>query len=215
MGEMEPTVHANLSGQNDLVGRHLIIDASTLSRRNLTSTENLYSLFESLALNLDMTLVIPPIVCRFPFANDELSTFTEAVQKELASKRNELKGKNIDIELELNAVNIMNEFLRKRRMEESGVTGVSVWAESHAAIHTWDADNYFAFDAFSCKEFDPKDAIRLLLNSFDIDVLNCVNMLRYQRSAPRVSSFTANGKWEVRVEGRKIGELDAVNLNAL
>jgi S-adenosylmethionine decarboxylase len=215
MDEMESTVHATPSGQNDLVGRHLIIDASTLSRRNLTSTENLYSLFESLALNLDMTLVIPPIVCRFPFANDELSMFTEAVQKELASKRSELKGKNIEIELELNAVNIMNEFLRKRRMEESGVTGVSVWAESHAAIHTWDADNYFAFDAFSCKEFDPKDAIRLLLNSFDIDVLNCVNMLRYQRSAPKVSSFTANGKWEVRVDGRKIGELDAVNLNAL
>ena len=212
---MEKKPLESVSLGNDLVGRHLIIDASTFSRRNLTSTENLYSLFESLALNLDMTLVIPPIVCRFPFANDELSMFTEAVQRELATKRSEFKGKDIDVELELNAVNIMNEFLRKRKMEESGVSGVSVWAESHAAIHTWDVDNYFAFDAFSCKEFDPKDAIRLLLNAFDVDVLNCVNMQRYQRSAPKLSSFTANGKWEVQVDGRKIGELDAVNLNAL
>jgi S-adenosylmethionine decarboxylase len=199
----------------DCVGRHLIIDASTFSKRNLTSTENIYALFESLARNLDMTLVIPPIVCRFPFANDELTTFTDAVQAELTSKTAELKDKNIDIQLELNAVKIMNEFLRKRKMEESGASGISIWAESHAAIHTWDADNYFAFDAFSCKDFDPKDAIRLLLNAFDIEVLNCINMLRYQRSAPRVTTFTTNSKWDVLVNDKKVGELDNVNLNSL
>jgi S-adenosylmethionine decarboxylase len=199
----------------NFVGRHLIVDASTFSKRNLTSTETIYSLFESLARNLDMTLVIPPIVCRFPFANDELSMFTDAVQKELAGKRDELKEKHVDVELELNAVTVMNEFLRKRKMEESGVSGISIWAESHAAIHTWDSDNYFAFDAFSCKEFDPRDAIRILLNVFDIEMLNCINVLRYQRSAPKVSTFTANDKWEVTVNGKKVGELDRVDLNAL
>jgi S-adenosylmethionine decarboxylase len=199
----------------DLVGRHLIVDASTFSKRNLTSSETIYSLFESLARNLDMTLVIPPIVCRFPFANDELTTFSEAVQEELEIKRNELKGKNIDIELELNAIKIMNEFLRKRKIEESGVSGISIWAESHTAIHTWDADNYFAFDAFSCKNFDPKDAIRLLLNLFDIEMLNCINMLRYQHSIPKVAIFTTNDRWEVMVGNEKVGELDEINLNSL
>jgi len=199
----------------EFVGRHLIIDASTFSKRNLTSTETLYSLFESLARNLDMTLVIPPIVCRFPFANDELTMFTEAVQAELAVKGAELKEKNIDVGLELNAVKIMHEFLRKRKMEESGVSGISIWAESHTAIHTWDADNYFAFDAFSCKEFQPKDAIRLLLNVFDIEILNCINIIRYQRSAPKVSCFTTNDKWEVLVGGAKVGDLDETDLNAL
>jgi S-adenosylmethionine decarboxylase len=150
-----------------------------------------------------MTLVIPPIVCRFPFANDELSVFADSIQRELGGK------------LELNAVNAMNEFLRKRKMEESGVSGISIWAESHAAIHTWDADNYFAFDAFSCKEFEPKDAIRLLLNVFDIEMLNCINMQRFQRSVPKVSSFTVNDKWDVIVDGKKVGELDALSLNAL
>lgn len=203
------------STNSDFVGRHLIIDASTFSKRNLTSTETIYSLFESLARNLDMTLVIPPIVCRFPFANDELSTFTEAVQKDLATKSAELKGKNIEVELELNAVKIMNEFLRKRKMEESGVSGISIWAESHAAIHTWDADNYFAFDAFSCKDFDPKDAIRILLNVFDIELVNCSNLLRYQRASHKISSFTVNDKWEVMVKGEKVGELDEINLNCV
>jgi S-adenosylmethionine/arginine decarboxylase-like enzyme len=141
--------------------------------------------------------------------------FTDAVQKELAGKRDELKGRNIEVELELNAVTIMNEFLRRRKMEESGVSGVSIWSESHAAIHTWDSDNYFAFDAFSCKEFDPKDAIRLLLNVFDVEMLNCINVLRYQRSAPKVATFTANDKWDVMVQGKKVGEHDTVDLNSL
>lgn len=199
----------------DLVGRHLIIDASTLSKRNLSSTEPLYTLFESLARNLDMTLVMPPIVCHFPFANDELSKFADSVQRELAAKSSELRAKRIDIALELDAVNIMNEFLRRRRLEEGGVSGVSLWSESHSAIHTWDADNYFAFDAFSCKDFDPRDAIRLLLSSFDIEVLNCINMLRFQRSAPRLSSFTINTKWDVMVRGERLGNLDSVDLNRL
>lgn len=201
--------------KDDLVGRHLIIDASTFSRRNLTSTETMYSLFESLARNLDMTLLIPPIVCRFPFANDELSSFADTVQQELQSKTAELKDKSIEVELELNAIRIMNDFLQRRKMEESGVTGMSVWAESHAAIHTWDADNYFAFDAFSCKDFLPKDAIRLLLNVFDVEMLNCINMLRYQRSAPKVASFTVDNKWRVTSQGEVLGELDEVALNEL
>jgi S-adenosylmethionine decarboxylase len=201
--------------KDDLVGRHLIIDASTFSKRNLTSTEHLYSLFEALSRNLDMTLIIPPIVCRFPFANDELSMFADSVQQELTSKAAELRDQSIDVELDLNAVKIMNEFLYRRKMEESGVTGISVWAESHCAIHTWDADNYFAFDAFSCKDFYPRDAIRLLLNSFDIEMLNCTNMLRYQRSAPRLSTFTVDSKWQVTVSGKRVGELDDVNLNEL
>jgi S-adenosylmethionine decarboxylase len=200
---------------HELVGRHLIIDASTFSKRNLTSTENIYTLFESLARNLDMTLVIPPIVCRFPFANDELSMFTDAVQRDLAAKKKELKDSNIDVELELDAIKIMNEFLRKRKLEESGASGISLWAESHAAIHTWDSDNYFAFDAFSCKDFQPKDAVRLLLNAFDIETLNCINLLRYQRSAPKLSTFTINDHWEITLNGKKIGELDEIDLNTL
>jgi S-adenosylmethionine decarboxylase len=212
---MEDAALSTGLAQRDFVGRHLIIDASTFSKRNLTSTETLYALFEALATNLDMTLIFPPIVCRFPWANDELTKFTDAISSDLADKRAELKGKDVDIELDLKAIRIMNEFLRKRKMEESGTSGVSLWAESHAAIHTWDADNYFAFDAFSCKDFDPKDAIRLLLNSFDIEVLNCVNMLRYQRGAPKVCSFTANNKWDVFVDNQKVGQLDTIDLNRL
>jgi S-adenosylmethionine decarboxylase len=188
--------------RDDFVGRHLIVDASTYTRRNLSSTDTVFALFEALNRNLDMTAVLPPIVCRYPFANDEIATFCDDIERELSAKAKDLS---------LTPVRMMREFLRRRQLEESGVTGVSIWAESHAAIHTWDEDNYYAFDAFSCRDFHPKDALRLLLTYFDIEMLNCVNLFRFQRSIPRVSNFQVNENWEVLVDGRVLGELDAID----
>jgi S-adenosylmethionine decarboxylase len=199
--------------RDDFVGRHLIIDASTFNRRNLTSTDTVFTLLEALARNLDMTLVLPPIVFRYPFANDEITAFCDDIEVELTAKAKAMAVADRPIDLSLTPVRIMREFLRKRQMEESGVTGMSIWAESHAAIHTWDEDNYYAFDAFSCKDFRPKDALRLLLSHFDTEVLNCVNLLRFQRSLPRMSNFQVNENWEVLVKGDVIGELDSVNFD--
>ena len=188
--------------KDDFVGRHLIVDASTYTRRNLSSTDTVFALFEALNRTLDMTAVLPPIVCRYPFANDEIAAFCDDIERELTAKAKDLS---------LTPVTLMRQFLRRRQLEESGVTGVSIWAESHAAIHTWDEDNYYAFDAFSCRDFRPKDALRLLLTHFDIEVLNCVNLFRFQRSIPRVSNFQVNANWEVLVDGRVVGELDSVD----
>jgi S-adenosylmethionine decarboxylase len=197
---------------DDFVGRHLIVDASTYTRRNLSSTDTVFALFEALNRNLDMTAVLPPIVCRYPFANDEISSFCDDVEVELEAKAKELAAAaDRPVDLSLAPVRLMREFLRRRQMEESGVTGVSIWAESHAAIHTWDEDNYYAFDAFSCRDFAPKDALRLLLTHFDVEALNCVNLLRHQRSIPRVSNFQVNAKWQVIVGGTVMGELDSVD----
>ena len=194
------------SRKDDFVGRHLIVDASTYTRRNLSSTDTVFALFEALNRNLDMTAVLPPIVCRYPFANDEIAAFCDDVEVELAAKAKDVT---------LAPVQLMREFLRRRQLEESGVTGVSIWAESHAAIHTWDEDNYFAFDAFSCRDFRPRDALRLLLSQFDIETLNCVNLFRYQRSIPRVSNFQVNASWEVLVDGRVVGDMDSVDFTEI
>jgi S-adenosylmethionine decarboxylase len=190
----------------DFVGRHLIVDATTYNRRNLTSTDTVFSLFESLARNLDMTLIIPPIVCRYPFANSELENFCHTVERDLEGQVPQP---------DLASIRTMRQFLAKRQVEDSGVTGISVWAESHCAIHTWDADNYFAFDAFSCKDYAPKDALRLLLNHFDVEVLNCINLIRRQRSGPTLSNFQVNTNWDVLVQGVKIGELETVDFDRM
>ena len=198
--------------KSDFVGRHLIVDASTFTRRNLSSTDTVFALFEALNRNLDMTAVLPPIVCRYPFANDELAAFCNDVEAELETKAAELAARRRKpVDLDLAPVRLMKDFLRRRQLEESGVTGVSIWAESHAAIHTWDEDNYYAFDAFSCRDFQPRDALRLLLTHFDVETLNCVNLYRFQRSMPRVSSFQVNGNWQVLVNGAVIGDLDTLD----
>ena len=196
--------------KDDFVGRHLIVDASTYTRRNLSSTDTVFALFEALNRNLDMTAILPPIVCRYPFARDEIAAFCDAVEEELNAKAKELAT-----DLTLGPVRVMREFLRRRQLEESGVTGVSIWAESHAAIHTWDEDNYYAFDAFSCRDFRPPDALRLLLDHFDVEMLNCVNLFRFQRSIPRVSNFQVNASWEVLVDGAVVGELDTVDFDGI
>ena len=202
--------------KDDFVGRHLIVDASTYTRRNLASTDTVFALFEALNRNLDMTAVLPPIVCRYPFANDEIAAFCNDVEVELAAKAREIAATaSKPVDLSLTPVRLMREFLRRRQLEESGVTGVSIWAESHAAIHTWDEDNYYAFDAFSCRDFDPKDALRLLLMHFDVETLNCVNLFRFQRSIPRVSNFQVNANWEVLTDGQVVGELDAVDFRVI
>jgi S-adenosylmethionine decarboxylase len=202
--------------KDDFVGRHLIVDASTYTRRNLTSTDTVFALFEALNRNLDMTAVLPPIVCRYPFANDEIAAFCDAIEAELEAKAKELASASASpVDLSLAPVRVMRDFLRRRELEESGVTGVSIWAESHAAIHTWDEDNYYAFDAFSCKDFKPKDALRLLLMHFDIERLNCVNLLRFQRSIPRVSNFQVDASWNVIVDGRVAGDLDDVDFDVI
>ena len=192
--------------RGDFVGRHLIVDASAYTRRNLTSTDTVFALFEALNRSLDMTAVLPPIVCRYPFASDEISSFCDDIEAELAAKAQDLS---------LAPVRMMREFLRRRQMEESGVTGVSIWAESHSAIHTWDEDDYYAFDAFSCRDFRPRDALRLLVTHFDIETLNCVNLFRYQRSIPRGSNFLVNANWEVVVDGRVVGDMDTVDFSAI
>jgi S-adenosylmethionine decarboxylase len=199
----------------DFVGRHLIVDASTIRCRNLTSTDTVFTLLEALARNLDMTLVLPPIVFRYPFANGELATFCDDIEVELTAKAKDIAASDRPVDLSLTPVRITREFLRRRQMEESGVTGVSIWAESHAAIHTWDEDNYYPFDAFSSKDFRPRDALRLLLSHFDTEILNCVNLLRFQRSLPRMSNFQVNDNWEVLVKGEVVGELDSVKFEEI
>ncbi len=98
--------------RDDFVGRHLIVDASTYTRRNLSSTDTVFALFEALNRNLDMTAVLPPIVCRYPFANDEIATFCDDIERE-----RELSAKAKD--LSLTPVRVMREFLRRRQLEES------------------------------------------------------------------------------------------------
>lgn len=44
----------------------------------------------------------------------------------------------------------------------AGITGMCVVSESHISIHTWPERNYFAFDIFSCSDFDENKVISII-----------------------------------------------------
>jgi S-adenosylmethionine decarboxylase len=51
---------------------------------------------------------------------------------------------------------------------ESGITGFVLLAESHISIHTYPKKGYFAFDIFSCKEFDVAKAQEYVKDKFNV-----------------------------------------------
>ena len=60
-------------------------------------------------------------------------------------------------------------FKPRIKVDLSGVTGMCVVSESHISIHTWPETNYFAFDIFSCSDFDEDLVIEIIGELFDVD----------------------------------------------
>ena len=51
-------------------------------------------------------------------------------------------------------------------LENGGVSGVAILAESHISIHTWPEWNYAAVDVFMCGDTDPMKAVDILREAF-------------------------------------------------
>jgi S-adenosylmethionine decarboxylase len=128
-------------------------------------------MLEELSTLLEMTLVYPPLVARFPFASGELSQFVKSLTEEGIQAR---------------TVATMQELLSRRQSEDAGVSGVTVWLESHAAIHTWTEENFFSFDAYSCKDFDAHIALEHVLKYFDVTAYNGLDIIRTIDAPQRV-----------------------------
>ncbi|MDX1514236.1 MAG: S-adenosylmethionine decarboxylase [Gammaproteobacteria bacterium] len=151
------------SGMEGFVGRHLLLDVQTSTPRGINETTVIYRMLEGLSKALDMTLVYPPLVARFPFAANELERFVASLHEEGIQAR---------------TVKSMEDLLAKRQSEDAGISGVTVWLESHAAIHTWTEENFFSFDAYSCKDFDPDEGLDYVLKFFDVESYNGLDIIR-------------------------------------
>ena len=70
---------------------------------------------------------------------------------------------------------------------EDGVSGFTMIAESHISIHTYPAKRYFAFDAFSCNEFDIQKVLDFMVEYFDVKELvpqTCVRGFEARETMP-------------------------------
>ena len=139
----------------NFVGRHLLVDVQCETSNRIASRPLIYDFLEGLSRKLDMTLVYPPFVASFPFSINEL----ERYHLELRDKY----GADNKI------ISRMEQLIEKRRKNDAGVSGVSVWLESHAAIHTWTEENFFSFDCYSCKEFKSGIVLKYIKDIFDVE----------------------------------------------
>jgi S-adenosylmethionine decarboxylase len=171
-----------LKASGNFAGRHILMDVQTSTGRGIGDTGVIYSLLEELSSVLDMTLVYPPLVAKFPFASNELSRFVQS-----------LKDDGVQPE----TVGKMQALLGRRQNEEAGVSGITVWLESHAAIHTWTEENFFSFDAYSCKDFDADFAFKFVLKYFDVASVNGLDIVRTIGAPQRVRTMSLDGQGEV------------------
>jgi S-adenosylmethionine decarboxylase len=156
---------------NIYVGRHLILDVRTMSKLALNDMNRISDFLEQLSALLDMTLVYPPIVAKFPFSHNELSKFFCGLEND-----------GVDSE----TLNHMRHLLHKRKNEMGGVSGIAVWQESHTALHTFSEYNFFSFDAYSCRDFDIDLTIDFIERHFDVKSYYGINIIRSIDKEPKI-----------------------------
>jgi hypothetical protein len=44
-------------------------------------------------------------------------------------------------------------------------------------------------------------------------MMNCVDLLRFQRGMPRTTHFRISSRWDVIVEDKKVGDLDSYDFD--
>lgn len=90
-------------------------------------------------------------------------------------------------------------------LEEEGITGFTVIAESHISIHTYPRRDFFAFDCFSCNEFDIEKTINYVQQYFNVGHL--VPQFEHRGFEARLihpeKVITYKKKLEVKDGGRK------------
>lgn len=127
------------------IGTHLVMDITSWDRELLRDEGKVNQYLTELIRLADMTCLVAPQTFKFPFDN-EYKKFLEKLRKEgTTSPLIEEKLKMLDY----------------NENEGSGVTGIAVLSESHAAVHTFPEKNdpFMSVCLYSCKWFDANDII--------------------------------------------------------
>ena len=152
-----------MTNANDFMGKHLIIDCYTTNKHILTTEQITKDYLKQVTKLIGMTMVYPALVEKFPFAG-ELDRYQEEIEAEGISGE---------------CIKKMRHHLDKRNNNESGVSGISIWLESHCAVHTWDDKNAINIDLFSCKNFEIDEILKFTAKHFDLNLYKFISLERY------------------------------------
>lgn len=156
-------------------GRHLIIDGilSNRSKDIVSSVEMMSKYLEEVTKITGMTLVVPPIAMKFPFAG-ETQRLIENLEKEGTTSP------------------LIEEFkshIKNRDTNQGGVSAITIWLESHASLHSWPEDNYISIDLYSCKIFEYDEIISYTKDFMKLKDANILVVDRMMNSKARITQL--------------------------
>ena len=151
--------------RNEYIGTHLVMDITSYNGEALKDEGKVSTYLSELIKLADMTCLVSPQVFKFPYDN-EYKKFLERLRAEGTTSP------------------LIEERLRildYNEKEGSGVTGIAVLCESHAAIHTFPekSDPFMSVCLYSCKSYDEEAIIKYTNKYWDVKENNAVVMHRY------------------------------------
>ena len=160
------------------IGTHLVMDITTYERESLKWENKVSDYLTQLIRLADMTCLVAPQVFRFPF-DGEYKKFLEKLREE--GTTSPLIEERLGI-------------LDYNETEGSGVTGLAVLCESHAAIHTFPEkdDPFMSVCLYSCKSFDSQKIINFTNKFWSVKTNHYVIMDRHIGKPQDIKQ----GSWE-------------------
>jgi S-adenosylmethionine decarboxylase len=136
-------------------GKHVTIDAVLKNDDKvaaLNTGETGVAFLERLVEAIDMTMILPPITCKFPHAISEMSRYLQSLEAEGLT--------------DCDTATKIRDNLRNRVEQTYGYSTFVMIAESHLTIHTFPEDRFVSFDVYSCKDFPMEDVHRIFDDVF-------------------------------------------------
>ena len=157
-------------------GRHIIIDGilTEESKPIVSSVELMSDYLTEVTKITGMTLVLPPIAMKFPFAG-ETQRLIENLEKEGTTSP---------------LIEEFKQHIKHRDSEQGGVSAITVWLESHASLHSWPLDDYISIDLYSCKTFDYDFILDYTKQYMKLKRLNVLVVDRKMNSKADILQFT-------------------------
>ena len=154
-----------MSKNSNYIGTHLVMDITSYNREALRDEGKVNTYLSDLIRLADMTCLVAPQTFKFPFDN-EYKKFLERLREEGTTSPL--------IEEKLRALDY-------NASEGSGVTGIAVLAESHAAVHTFPEkeDPFMSVCLYSCKSFDADKIIEYTNKYWEVKDNHIVVMQRH------------------------------------
>ena len=135
-------------------GKHYMVDALVSEDCDLSNPDAFVKCVEEIVVNIDMTMILPPVTVKFPHAICEMTRVLEGLEEEGLGESKTAKD--------------LKEKLEERKNESYGYSTFAMIAESHLSIHTFPELEYFSFDCYSCKYFDIDKVIEVMKEHFEI-----------------------------------------------